>query len=67
MLDLIAFGIPEKKAFEIMEFIRKGKKISPEDKKMLLQKQVSETYLNACDKIEYLFPKAHAVAYVLMS
>jgi DNA polymerase-3 subunit alpha (Gram-positive type) len=67
MLDLIAHGVPEKVSFEIMENIRKGKKISETHLTSLSKYNIGEDYLSACNKIEYLFPKAHAVAYVLMA
>jgi len=72
MVDLISFGMKPTLAFEIMEFVRKGKAAKkPEqwDKYADLMKEsnVPEWYIWSCSKIKYMFPKAHATAYVLMA
>ena len=72
MLDLINMGCDPSISFKIMEFIRKGKAQKDpakwdEYKAYLREKNVPEWYIWTCDRIEYLFPKAHATAYVLMA
>ncbi len=67
MLYLIAQGMEEKRAFKIMEAVRKGRGLpdgAPEEMKSI---GVPEWYIESCQKIKYLFPKAHAVAYVIMA
>ena len=69
MVYLIEKGLPNKDAFDIMECVRKGKSPSvfPEKKYEELMKQhdVPTWYIESCKKIKYMFPKAHAAAYVL--
>ena len=69
MVYLIEKGLPNKDAFDIMECVRKGKSPSvfPEKKYEELMKEynVPQWYIDSCKKIKYMFPKAHAVAYVL--
>lgn len=72
MVDLMAFGMEPSKAFKIMEFVRKNKKVKdPEGwetfKKEMREANVPEYYIWSCGQIEYMFPKAHAVAYVIMA
>ncbi|MDY0322876.1 MAG: PolC-type DNA polymerase III [Candidatus Carbobacillus sp.] len=67
MVYLIYKGLPPKDAFRIMESVRKGKGLKPEDEALMLEHNVPEWYLTSCKKIKYMFPKAHAVAYVLMA
>ena len=72
MVDLIAFGMEPSIAFKIMEFVRKNKKVKDpkgwEDFKAAMRAgNVPEYYIWACEQIEYMFPKAHAVAYVIMA
>ena len=64
---LILKGIPSITAFKIMENVRKGKGLSPEDEEIMRSKNIPEWYIDSCNKIKYMFPKAHAVAYVMMS
>lgn len=54
-------------AFRIMENVRKGKGLSPDDQKIMEEAGVPGWYIESCRKIKYLFPKAHAVAYVMMA
>ena len=63
---LIAKGMEPSEAFKIMERVRKGKGLAPEEEKAMRVLAVPEWFLNSCKKIKYLFPKAHAAAYVSM-
>ncbi|MBN2541206.1 MAG: PolC-type DNA polymerase III [Bacilli bacterium] len=72
MVDLIDFGLEPTVAFEIMEFVRKGKAGKNPDKwasyaDVMRNSRVPEWYIWSCSKIQYMFPKAHATAYVLMA
>lgn len=67
MLYLIKCGIPEKRAFKIMEAVRKGKGLPDGAKEEMSKAGIPDWYIDSCTKIKYLFPKAHAVAYVMMA
>ncbi len=67
MTYLIGKGVPSNIAFKVMEDVRKGKKVKPEFEEILRAKNVPDWYINSCNKIKYMFPKAHAVAYVTMA
>ena len=67
MTYLIKQGLPPDKAFKIMESVRKGKGLSPEQEELMKQFDVPDWYIASCKKIKYMFPKAHAVAYVTMA
>ncbi len=72
MVDLMYMGLEPSKAFEIMEFVRKGKPAKKTDPKKwadykdyMQNKNVPSWYIWSCEQIQYMFPKAHATAYVL--
>ena len=67
MLYLINAGLDSQKAFWIMEKVRKGKGLTEEDEASMRQLSLPDWYIDSCNKIKYMFPKAHAVAYVMMS
>ncbi|MDY0234467.1 MAG: PolC-type DNA polymerase III [Gudongella sp.] len=67
MLSLIKAGMDKKQSFFIMEKVRKGKGLSLEDEKSMRELSLPEWYIESCNKIKYMFPKAHAAAYVTMS
>jgi len=67
MVYLISKGLDPVKAFKIMENVRKGKGLKPEDIEDMSSHDVPDWYIASCQKIKYMFPKAHAVAYVMMS
>ena len=67
MLYLIRCGMPEKRAFKIMESVRKGRGLPDGAEQEMIEHGVPEWYIGSCKKIQYLFPKAHAAAYVMMA
>lgn len=72
MVDLMSMGLEPLKSFEIMEFVRKNAKTKKPDKwieykEYMRSKNVPDWYIWSCERIEYMFPKAHATAYVLMA
>jgi len=64
---LIYNGIPSKEAFSIMERVRNGKGLTTENISLMDKHKIPNWYIESCNKISYMFPKAHAVAYVMMS
>ena len=67
MIYLIAKGVPAADAFKIMEQVRKGKGINDDQVKLMKDNNVPDWFVWTCKKIKYLFPKAHATAYVIMA
>ena len=67
MLYLIKCGMPEKRSFKIMEAVRKGRGLPDGAEEEMKAAGVPEWYIGSCKKIKYLFPKAHAPAYVMMA
>ena len=67
MVYLIQQGLEEGTAFTIMESVRKGKGLKPEWEEEMSAHGVPDWYIWSCKKIKYMFPKAHAAAYVMMA
>ena len=67
MIYLISMGLPEKRAFKIMEAVRKGRGLPDGAEEEMVAAGVPDWYIESCKKIKYLFPKAHAAAYVMMA
>lgn len=69
MVNLMGWGLPPAKAFKIMEFVRKGKPSKDpvawaDFSKIMKEYNIPDWYIESCRKIKYMFPKAHATAYV---
>ncbi len=60
-------GLENSDAFTIMEKVRKGKGVTEEQEQLMVEHDVPDWYIDSCRKIKYMFPRAHAVAYVMMS
>ena len=66
MIYLINQGVDSALSFTIMESVRKGKGLKPEWEETMKEKDVPDWYIWSCKQISYMFPKAHAAAYVMM-
>lgn len=67
MIYLIQKGVESETAFKIMESVRKGKGLKPDMEETMVEHGVPDWYIWSCKKIKYMFPKAHAAAYVMMA
>ena len=73
MSCLVRKGIEKKTAFKVMEAVRKGRVANGKEsnweewKELMIKKGIPEWYTKSCEKIKYMFPKAHAAAYVMMA
>ncbi len=67
MTFLIQKGLRDKDAFDIMESVRRGRGLNENWLDLMRENDVPEWYIESCEKIKYMFPKAHAVAYVIMA
>lgn len=67
MVYLIYKGLEPSRAFKIMESVRKGKGVPEEDQEEMRKNNVPDWYIESCQRIKYMFPKAHATAYVMMA
>ena len=67
MMDLIHYGLDSQSSFQIMESVRKGKGIPEGYEDKMRAANVPDWYIESCGKIKYMFPRAHASAYVLMA
>ena len=67
MVRLIQKGVPAKHAFKIMESVRKGRGLNADQEAIMKKYEIEDWFIDCCKKIKYLFPKAHATAYVIMA
>ncbi len=67
MIYLISKGMDKELSFTIMESVRKGKGLKPDWEEKMKEADVPDWYIWSCKKIQYMFPKAHAAAYVMMA
>ena len=64
---LIAHGMPASLSFSIMERVRKGRGLLPEQEQAMIEGGIPAWFIDSCHKIKYMFPRGHAVAYAMMS
>lgn len=67
MTDLIHYGLDSETSFQIMESVRHGRGIPDDWQKKMHEANVPQWYIDSCLKIQYMFPRAHAAAYVMMA
>ncbi|MFA5542587.1 MAG: PolC-type DNA polymerase III [Bacilli bacterium] len=67
MVYLMSKNIPANDAFKIMESVRKGRGVSKDFEKLMISYNIPKWYIESCKLIQYMFPKAHATAYVIMA
>lgn len=67
MTYLISMGVENGMAFKIMESVRKGKGLTPEMEEAMVGSNIPDWYIWSCKQIKYMFPKAHACAYIMMA
>ena len=64
---LISQGCDPSLSFKTMESVRKGRGLKPEMEEMMAANHIPDWFVDSCKKIKYMFPRAHAAAYVMMS
>lgn len=67
MTDLIQWGLDSELSFQIMESVRHGRGIPDDWQEEMRKAKIPEWYIDSCLKIKYMFPRAHAAAYILMA
>ncbi|MCL2407082.1 MAG: PolC-type DNA polymerase III [Defluviitaleaceae bacterium] len=67
LINLVSKGMDRKFAFNMMEKVRKGKGLTNDEAEQMAGAGIPDWYIDSCNRIKYLFPKGHAVAYVMMS
>ncbi len=67
MTDLINWGMDSETSFQVMESVRHGRGIPDEWQQKMRESEVPDWYIDSCLKIKYMFPRAHAAAYILMA